>query len=167
MLASVQCNEGIPLSRPNGGALTAANSARSVDLKAGRIVRVDAPEPGKWKVKLSGTGLYVVSVRAQTRLGVSDVHFQNGEERTIAGHLSGAVSGARLLLTDGSAEAASDVGEPAIEDGSFQSQAAPPFARFRVMVSGQGLDGLAVSENLARPVPRREASGTIVLAALS
>jgi hypothetical protein len=46
LLASVQCRNAILVYRPGGSELTDRNSALSVDLLAGRILRIDQPEGG-------------------------------------------------------------------------------------------------------------------------
>jgi hypothetical protein len=38
-----------------------------------RILRVEAPEPGRWNVRLTGTGLYVLSVLAKTPITFGNV----------------------------------------------------------------------------------------------
>jgi len=81
LTASLQCRSAIVLTRPNGAEMTAYNSVRNIDLKAGRIVQVDAPEPGKWKVRLAGTGLFVLSVTGKTEIGIGSVSFLEGDQR--------------------------------------------------------------------------------------
>ncbi len=46
LLASLQCRNAILVYRPGGQELTDRNSALSLDLQAGRILRIDQPEAG-------------------------------------------------------------------------------------------------------------------------
>jgi hypothetical protein len=88
VLASLQCRNAVLVSRPNGTELTAANSAQSVDLQAGRILRIDQPEAGRWRVRLSGTGLFVLSVLAKTNTKLSAVTVF-GVPQNVEVHLAG------------------------------------------------------------------------------
>src|SRR5579872_2290937 len=56
VMVSLQCRTAIGVFRPSGTEMTAANSTQSVDLHAGRGVRIDHPEAGTWKLRLEGTG---------------------------------------------------------------------------------------------------------------
>jgi len=133
VLASMQCRSAIRVSRPSGTEMTAANSVQSVELQTGRILRVDAPEPGKWRVTLSGTGLFVLSVLAKSdlRLGVA---LQKG---TVDAHLGGAPANVRFQLIDASGTPVADLepGEP-VREGAWRFSIAPPVERFRVQVTG-------------------------------
>ena len=75
VFAFMQCRQAIAVIRPNGAEMTASYSAENVDLQVGRILRVEAPEPGRWKVRLTGTGLYVLSVLAKTPITFGNVSF--------------------------------------------------------------------------------------------
>src|ERR1041385_9138162 len=44
-MISLQCRNAILISRPNGAEMSAANSTQNVDLQAGRILKVDTPDP--------------------------------------------------------------------------------------------------------------------------
>src|SRR5689334_12529803 len=120
-MISLQCRSAILISRPNGAEMTAANSAVSVDLQAGRILRVDRPEPGKWKIHLAGTGLFVLSVVAKTPLKLTGVNFfetQSGDpgngprlleprlgvRQTLEANLAGDVSNVKLELENASGD---------------------------------------------------------------
>ena len=53
------------------------SAAEGVEWLFGRVVilRVDSPEPGKWKVHLAGTGLFVLSIAAKTPIKLTAVQF--------------------------------------------------------------------------------------------
>jgi hypothetical protein len=73
LLVSLQCRNAIQVTRPSGSELTQANSALSVDLVAGRILRFDHPDPGQWRLRLTGAGLFVASVLAKADIGLAGV----------------------------------------------------------------------------------------------
>ena len=75
LMASLQCNAGIALFRPSGSEIAPGGSAQDADLKTGRLLQIDDPEPGQWKVRLAGTGLYVLSVQVNSSIGIHNVRF--------------------------------------------------------------------------------------------
>jgi hypothetical protein len=86
----------VRLLRPDGRSIKANPSGVSVqDFKHMRIVTVDDPEPGVWRVEMRGAGRYVLSARYQTdraRLKEQDLNpidlidFAFVEERGRPGH---------------------------------------------------------------------------------
>jgi hypothetical protein len=145
LMASLQCRNAILLSRPNGAELTAANSARSIDLQAGRIVQVDNPEPGRWRVRMTGTGLFVLSVLAKSGIGLGSVSFHENRDSpkllnprfglpaSLQIHLAGPVTQLRVQLVDAAGNALS---EPLAVEADGWSTVTPSAERFRVRVSG-------------------------------
>jgi len=155
LMASLQCRNAIRVLRPNGSELTAANSAESVDLQAGRILRVDFPEPGKWKVQLTGTGLFVLSVAAKTNLRLTDVSFYAmsddrprlvhplfGMPQNLEAHLTGEVSDVQLQVIGPAGDLIA--GGEAIEasaKGAYRRDITPASERFRIVVTGTDANG--------------------------
>jgi hypothetical protein len=156
LLVSLQCRNAILVSRPNGTELTETNSALSLDLQAGRILRTDNPETGQWRVRLTGTGLFVLSVLARTDIALTGVTFStnrgatNGEEQIsrmrdpllgvrqdLEVQLSGQVSRLRLQLVDASGGPISDMGAlDRTAEGSYLTRLTPQAERFRILVTG-------------------------------
>jgi len=156
LLVSLQCRNAILVSRPSGAELTEANSALSVDLQAGRILRIDHSETGQWRVSLAGRGLFVLSVLARADTALTGVTFSinpgaaNGEEpmsrmrnplfgvqQDVEVHLTGQVSHLSLQLVDAAGDRVSDVG--ALErtaEGFYQASLTPQSERFRILVTG-------------------------------
>jgi hypothetical protein len=148
MMASLQCRNAIRVSRPNGSELTAANRAQSVELQAGRILRVDSPEPGAWKVRLAGTGLFVLSVVAKTQLRLSGVKFSQprlGVRDNVEARVSGPVSNVKFQLVGPAGELVSslEATEPTAE-GTYLVPVTPPVERFRILMSGTDASGWPV-----------------------
>ena len=135
VMASLQCRNAIAVFRPNGAEMTAANSIKSVDLQAGRILQVDTPESGAWKLRLTGTGLFVVSVAAHSTIGISDVSApQRGELKV---RLGGEVSNPKFHLAGPEGDRIANL-PPAEPDnaGVYRFPIAPPAERFRLIVTG-------------------------------
>ncbi|MBZ5626822.1 MAG: hypothetical protein LAQ69_50320 [Acidobacteriia bacterium] len=164
VLVSLQCRSAIEVSRPSGARLTAANSAQSVDLAAGRILRVDTPEAGKWTVRIAGTGLFVLSVLAKTGIRLQAPRFfevvgQAGEvergarmkaprlgtPQMLEASVSGEISNVRLRLAGPGGETVVD-GEPveATPEGAYRATVTPPVERFRILMTGTDASGWPV-----------------------
>lgn len=139
VLASLQCRNAIAVTRPNGAELTDRNSAQSVDLQAGRLLRVDSPEPGPWRVRLSGTGLFVLSVLAKSeiRFGVGRLDPVVGTRQDVDAHVSGQVSQVKLELVDAGGDRIPGMDATELtETGAYRAGASPAAERFRIRVTG-------------------------------
>jgi hypothetical protein len=164
MLASMQCRQAIAVTRPNGAEMTASNSAENVDLQGGRILRVEAPEPGRWKVRLTGTGLYVLSVLAKTPITFGNVSFLEiggdssdpehsvrlthprlAVRQWVEANLGGEVSTVKFQLTDATGNQVPSVETPEqSEGGAYRAALMPQAARFRVIVTALDAAGWPV-----------------------
>ena len=162
VLVSLQCRNAIDVSRPSGAKLTAGNSAQSVDLVAGRILRVDNPESGKWNIRIAGTGLFVLSVLAKTRINLHALRFSpaNGVDgqpasglkepllRTpqfLEARVSGEISRVKFQLVGAGGEPIAD-GEAveATPDGAYRTTITPSVERFRILMTGIDASGWPV-----------------------
>ena len=156
LLASLQCRNSVQVFRPAGSEMTEANSTLSADLQAGKILRIDNPESGPWRIRLAGTGLFVVSVLAKTDLSLTSVGFftnsetSNGEERSkrldtpilgaqqyVEARLSGQLADLKLQLVDaaGARISGAEVQE-SIAEGRYRTSVTPAVERFRVLATG-------------------------------
>ena len=152
--ASVQCRERIGVFRPSGTEMTAANSTQSVDLQASRAVQIDNPEPGKWKVRLEGTGVFVLSVRAQSPVRLAQIEFgdendagsqpQLGVAQMARAHVSGEVGSVsfdalgpsgQLLVTGEGTQG---------DKGAYRFTITPGAERFRIRMTGADAAGWPV-----------------------
>jgi hypothetical protein len=161
VMISLQCRAVIALRRPNGAEMTAANAAKSVDLQAGKIVQVDTPETGTWRIHVEGTGLYVISVQAKSTMRMGVLRFSDeparthrirpGASETAEISFSGESSNLKLAVVGASGEA---VGEPvALEpdgNGAYRASITPAAQRFRLVVIGT--DANAVPFQRTEPV---------------
>jgi hypothetical protein len=157
LLVSVQCRNAILVTRPSGSEVTDRNSALSTDLAAGRILRVDQPDAGKWRVRLTGSGLFVLSVLAKSNLALTDIAFfakrpaAEGEERgprlvaplfgvaqDLEIRLAGQISHLGVELVDASCNRLSSLDAPeVIGEGRYRTSVESKAERFRVLVSGE------------------------------
>src|SRR6187455_926009 len=80
LLVSVQCRERVAAFRPSGVEITQRNASMLTELAAATMLRVDQPEPGQWKVRFSGSGLYVLSVLAKAGIALTSVRLPDAEE---------------------------------------------------------------------------------------
>jgi len=156
VLVSLQCRNAISVFRPTGSEVTKTSGALSVDLQAGRILRIDQAETGQWRVRLEGTGLFVVSILARADIGLTRVAFPPnsdplkekeylrrlntplfGVRQNVEIQLSGHVSGLRLQLVDAAGDRISDMEalEP-IAEGAYRTTITPQVERFRILVTG-------------------------------
>jgi hypothetical protein len=71
VMASVQCRKGVALYDPAGPEVVPAKATRNVDLQAGRIVQIDKPSFGPWRLRVSGSGMFVFSVMVKSKITVS------------------------------------------------------------------------------------------------
>jgi hypothetical protein len=152
--ASVQCRKTIGLFRPSGAEMTPANSTESIDLQASRAVRVDNPEPGNWKIRLEGTGLFVLAVRAQSALHLAGLDFVDqgelksqprlGIAQTAVAHVAGEVANVRfeVIGPNGAPISACETLESA--NGVYRFSIAPAAERFRVRMTGVDSSGWPV-----------------------
>jgi len=155
--ASIQCRQAVALIEPGGAEVTAANAVQSIDLQAGKIVRVDGPGVGNWQVKVAGQGLFILSVRAKSAIRLNNVRFVEPGGRPghegyfpskeppqlgVAQHLEASLSGPPLSGVSFQMVAAS--GEPlggliesqTCEGGEHLLDITPTVERFRIMVAG-------------------------------
>lgn len=74
---TVECKESIVIWRPSGEAVAPGGSAgfRDTEMVAGRILTVTRPETGTWRVRVSGTSQYSVSVRAKSEIDLLGFEF--------------------------------------------------------------------------------------------
>jgi hypothetical protein len=139
VLASIQCRSAIQVTRPGGAEMTEANSAQSAELRAGRILRVERPEAGPWRVRLTGSGLFILSVLAKTQVSLSGLTLSPEQVRL---RLSGEVTNLKLRAVDAEGNAISDEEAlEAAEGGGYRSGLHPRGERFRLLVTGT--DGAA------------------------
>jgi hypothetical protein len=141
--ASIQCRQTVAILEPGGREVTAANAAQNIDLKAGRILRVDAPGAGNYQVRIAGQGLFILSVMAKTSIGLGSVRFlepaapQLGVPARLSVRLGRKLSRASFHLVAASGEILGELPAPPQSDsGEFVLELTPTVERFRIMAEG-------------------------------
>ena len=130
-----ECVKTVTVTAPSGA------EAEGVRLSSGRIVIVDGPEPGVWKVKLSGTGYYSAIAQAKGAIVLDLPEFDPAAGK-IEAHLGGEFGLAQFLLLarDGS------VVEPLAMERlgpEFRGALEAPAEPFRIAVEGKDTAGFA------------------------
>jgi hypothetical protein len=134
LLVSVQCRKSILAFDPAGSELTDRNSPLSVDLAACKILRVDQPTAGKWRVRLNGSGLYVLSVLAKANIALTEVVRR---EEVLEVHVRGEISNFRVRLVDASGGQIAELNPPEKgEDGVYRTGLPARADRYRIVVTG-------------------------------
>jgi len=143
VMASIQCRNAVRLSRPEGAEVTAAESSSNIDLKAGRVIRIDRPETGTWSVRLTGTGVFLLSVLAKSEIAIGGISFHSrhdpdlGIAQPMKLYLSGPVADLKFQLIDAAGAALSNPEDlEATSDGAYAATITPNSLRLRVLVTG-------------------------------
>lgn len=144
--ASVQCRKSIGVFRPSGTEMTAANSARSVDLHASRAIQIDNPEPGKWKVQLEGTGVFILSIRANSPLRLAGLDFLDetqarseprlGVAQTAVAQVLGEVANVKFEVLGPNGAVLSIADAERVADGPYRFLITPAVQSFRIRMTG-------------------------------
>jgi hypothetical protein len=149
-MVSLQCRNSIQVFAPKGMEMTAANSTEFTDLKTGQIVRIDNPEPGRWRVRVNGTGLFILSAMARSEIRLSEVKFaaggaapsrqpRLGVKQNIEAEVDGELTDVQFQLAGAAGET---LAEAATEDGVVR--VTPNAERFRVVMTARDEAGWPV-----------------------
>ncbi|MBI5084883.1 MAG: hypothetical protein HZB13_09850 [Acidobacteria bacterium] len=138
---SMQCRQSISVRDPQGAEITPANAILSDDLKTGKIVRVDAPGAGNWRVRVTGQGLYVLLVLAATDLRLGGLPhprepFRLGAVNSLPVHIQGEASGVSYSMIGAGGEKLAPV-RVVESDIGLNLEFTPPVERFRIMAEGE------------------------------
>jgi hypothetical protein len=148
VLASLQCRKEVNVFRPNGQEMTSYNSSQATDLKAGKILRVDLPEPGAWKLRISGQGVFVFSVMAKTSVRMPALRLPDSRllvRQDVEVHLSTEISDVKTQLMTAEGDAAVEA-QPAeaLGNGAYRLAITPLMERFRVRLLATDANGRAL-----------------------
>lgn len=166
---SLQCLQSSDIVTPSGQLLQNTAPGDFHVFHAGRIVTLPQPEPGIWRVRVSGHGMFSLVVQAKSELSLDRVRFvreggRPGHEglfptheppraavpQWIAIEVTGSLSDVRARLVTSAFEnlatlhlrESSGAIEPGALEHEFLAQVTPPATPFRVVVSGFDAAGL-------------------------
>lgn len=132
-----ECVKTIEVTAPSGVAVEGAK------LSSGRIVFVDAPELGLWRVKLAGTGYFSAVTQGKGGIVLGSLTVAKpkaGEEQSILAHLSGPFETAEFRILSRRGATLRII--PMTQSGSeFQGVFTPPGEPFRLAVEGNDSGG--------------------------
>ena len=163
---SLQCLQSVDVVKPSGLVIQETSASEFHAFRAGRIVTLRQPEPGRWLVRVAGHGMFFLVVQAKSELSLDRVEFvreggRPGHEGLFPTHeppragvpqwlaigLSGQMNNvtARLVTSPFEQIAALRLDESlsaSADEQEFVVQVTPPPIAFRVVVSGLDAIGL-------------------------
>ena len=165
---SVQCLEVAEIVRPSGAVLQAADPGVEYhQYEAGRIVTILRPDPGEWRVRLSGTRLFLVTVQAKGGLSVEGPRFipddplEAGRARVLRFSASPEARDVHARLVTQGFQDLGAVPLRIVRDDTgeqFAGEITPPARPFRLVVTGHdgaGFPFQRVHAPLFDPAPRK------------
>jgi len=161
---SLQCQQSVEIVTPSGQLLQ-NTIGEDHAFRAGRIVTLPRPEPGAWRVRVAGHGLFFLIVQAKSGLSLGRVSFvreggRPGHEglfpvpyppapagpQWLAFDIRGTASDVRARLVTSAFE---DITTLSLRESSsdptereFLARVTPPATAFRLVVSGLDAAGL-------------------------
>lgn len=155
-----QCMKSITIVDPAGAQVNAGPHVEEAIFHAGRLVNVDTPRTGLWRIKIEGAGMYSVVVHAKSTIQFTKAEFVEGTEsagfvaikgppkagvsQTLRATLSGTFSTAQFVLMtmDGMPSVfkmtrTNESTDPA----EFRGDITPPSQPFRIIAEGVDQNG--------------------------
>jgi len=132
-----ECVKTIEVRSPSGTVVEGAK------LSSGRIILIDAPEPGLWSVKLAGTGYFSAIAQGKSEIGLTVPRFdppRPGQEQALTAYLRGPAAGAEFRILARNGARLQTI--PMVQDGAgYRGVFTPPAEPFRIAVEGQDAEG--------------------------
>jgi hypothetical protein len=132
---SMQCRQSIAVFDPRGAETTAGNAKMSRDLQTGKLVQVDQPGTGNWRVRISGQGLFVLLVYAATDIRFAHAKQTEEDPKRIQVYVAGPISDPKFSLLNAAGDKLASLTAEKTETGFTLAVAQLP-ERFRVIVEG-------------------------------
>ena len=146
---AMQCRQAIAVLDPREVESTPANAVLSHDLQTGKLVRVDAPGTGNWRVRVSGQGLVVVMILADTDVRLQEVRavetpLRIGSVQKMRVHFNDEITEPRFSLIDAMGETVGPATPAESADGEYVIGVVPKVERFRIACDGLDEMGHAI-----------------------
>jgi von Willebrand factor A domain-containing protein 7 len=153
---SVQCLQTADVARPSGAPLAGGDGVTDLsNFRAVRMLIVKRPEPGVWTLRVAGSGIAGVMVKARSALGIADVQFAAaGSTVFTRSPLAGVENSVRITITGRATEVEASLVDGAFRRiaplpltvdalaGSYVSSFTPGVQGFRLMIEGKDADGI-------------------------
>jgi len=153
------------LQRPSGSAVVSGGGVEISEWTCGRIVTVDSPDKGEWRVELSGTGRFWLRVEANSELYLLTAGFMYlggrpghegyfripgqplfGRPQLLRVTVSGALQSTEFRLVSAAGETIQPIrmegGDSSGDNHEYMGTVSLPSQPFRVAVSGRDGNGL-------------------------
>lgn len=137
---SAQCMDRVDIVRPNGAELTNDSSTQITDYKAGRMAKLPSPEPGIWRIRIRGRGVFSAFVLVQSNLALSVL---TRDEQQARARVPVDVTAIHFSLISADGVRLGDLPLERGEDGVYAGTFTPPPAPHRWMVEGRDAGGYA------------------------
>lgn len=154
------------LQRPSGSAVVSGGGVEISEWTCGRIVTIDSPEKGEWRIKLSGTGRFWLRVEVNSELYLLTAGFMylggrpghegyfripgqplTGRPQLLRVTLSGKLQSSQFRFVSASGDTLQpfrmEGGDSSGDDHEYMGTVTLPPQPFRVAVSGRDENGLA------------------------
>ena len=148
---SVQCLQVAEIVHPSGAVLQAADPGVEYhQYEAGLIVTIARPDPGEWRVRLSGNRLFLVTVKAKASLSVEGPRFvpdgplQAGVARVVRFSASADARDVHARLVTQGFQDLGAIPLRIVRDETgedFVGELTPPARPFRLVVTGRDAEG--------------------------
>jgi len=134
-----ECVRFVTVTTPSGG------QAEGTKLSSGRIVILDTPESGAWRIKIAGTGYFTAVVQGNGGVVLQPLRLQRpkpGIEQSLVAYLGGPVDSAEFQVVARNG-ATLQVIPMTRTDTEFRGMFTPPAEPFRIAVEGRDTQGMA------------------------
>jgi hypothetical protein len=73
---SIQCRQSVGVYRPNGAELSSYGAGvEDHEFRAGRILKLPFPDPGEWRIRVAGRGIFFAVANAKSDISLDRVEF--------------------------------------------------------------------------------------------
>src|SRR5258707_9220202 len=124
-----ECVKSITVTAPSGA------QAEGTRLSSGRIVILDAPEHGEWRVKLAGTGYFTAVAQAKGGVVFPPLRLERpkpGLEQSLVAYLAGPVGTAEFRILARNGATLQVIPMTQVDDTEFRGMFTPPAEPFHI-----------------------------------
>lgn len=160
----IQCLKSVTILDPTGSEVVSGPQVEDTKFQSGRFLLVNTPQPGDWKIRISGTGFFSVVADAKSDIQILDVAFvqlegrpghegyfkikgnpKKGISQTLSAQLDGDTNTVQFVLiqSDGMMTRLTLDRVPGTSDpAEYMGSVIPPDKPFRIAAEGIDASGL-------------------------